>query len=159
MSLNRRRSLDPRWLTHHRSVPAGFMLATITINRVSDPLAAWTPQNQGQVGTLDQLWRGQARIQSNKDWRVRHVDSANDPQMVQFVRIQIPLKAGNPPPSLHTADMIYAEPPDPDSSWEHARDLSRYTYYVRNQLSSSNEWVRNILCAVDLSEEPREVGP
>lgn len=157
MSLNRRRPIDPRWLTHHRPVAQGFMLARVTLNRVVDPLHAWTPQNQGDLdGNLEALWSGRARVQSNKDWRVRHVDGASDPQMVHFVRIQIPLDVDSPPPAVFVGDIIHVHPPDPDSTWEHARDLSRYTYYVRNPLTSSNEWVRNILCGVDVSEKPRE---
>lgn len=155
MSLNARRALDPRWITNHAIVPKGFMIATITIHRVVDGRAEWDPAT-GDVSpdNFETVWTGQARIQGNKDWRARHVESAVDPQMVHYARIQIPLTSDNRPPVIETDDVIFATPPDPNSTWRHDEDLSRYTFRVRNTLNSSNPWIRNILCGVDLTEQP-----
>lgn len=156
--LNSRRSMDPRWIVHHRSVPEGWMNADLIIQRVlADPV--WDPDtNQLVDGGLEDLWSGRGRVQPNKDWRVRSVQSASDPQQDQYVRVQIPLRKNGTVPHLHTSDIIRAFPDEnEDSVWFYDDQLEHYTFRVRNPINSSNPWVRNILCIADLSEsgQPR----
>lgn len=160
-ALNSRRSLDPRWIVHHRSVPEGYMIVSIVVERIFG-VPVWDPETNELVegSGLEEIWRGRARVQANKDWRVRNIATASDPQQVHYVRVQIPLRKDNIPPHFHTQDIIRVlEPEDPSSQWGELfdEDLLNYTLRVRNPLNSSNPWVRNILCVVDLSEsrDPR----
>lgn len=154
MSLNARRALDARWLQHHSIVPKGFMIAQISIHRVVNGRAEWDPATGDVVGPNSEfVWTGQARVQDNKDWRARNVEAGTDPQMVQYARIQIPITPDNRPPIIEVNDIIYVLPPDPESTWRHDPDLSRYTFHVRNSMNSSNPWLRNLLCGVDMTEQ------
>lgn len=160
-ALNSRRSMDPRWITRHRSVPEGWMNADLMIQRTqADP--EWdSTTNELVGGGLQELWTGRGRVQPNKDWRVRNIESASDPQQNQYVRVQIPLRKNGTVPHLHTNDIVRALPDDPDSAWYYDDQLEFFTLRVRNPINSSNPWVRNILCISDLSEsdQPRpEVG-
>lgn len=163
-ALNSRRSLDPRWIVHHRSVPEGWMSVRILAQRAIG-VPTWDPEtNELTNGNLETIWYGRARVQSNKDWRVRNVQTASDPQQVHYVRVQIPLRKNGIPPHFHSQDIIRVlEPLDPTTQWGELfdEDLTQYTLRVRNAINSSNPWVRNILCAVDLSEssEPRPTDP
>lgn len=157
MALNARRSLDPRWLTHHRRVVKGFMLREVVIFALSTdaPAARWDPLTNTLVGGDRQLlWEGQARIQGNKDWRARSITSASDPQMVQYVRVQIPFGPDNPVPHIPVDAVVEVQPVDPDSTWVHDDDIMAWTLRVRNSVNSSNPWVRNLLCGTDVSEAP-----
>lgn len=150
--LNSRRSMDPRWITWHRTVPEGWMNADVVIQRADvDPV--WNPETNELVGEgLTDLWEGRARIQPNKDWRVRNVQSASDPQQDQYVRVQIPLRKDGVVPHFYPGDIIRARADDPDSIWFYDGKLDRFTLRLRNPINSSNPWVRNLLCIADLSE-------
>jgi hypothetical protein len=153
MALHLRRALDPRWLTHHRRVARGFMTRQIEIHVQITPAAGWDPVTDTLTGggtTL--LWTGEARVQGNKDWRARSVLAAQDPQMVHYVRVQIPFDEDNEVPDIPVDAIIKILPPDPDSTWAHDDDLGTHLLRVRNNVNSSNPWLRNLLCGVDVSE-------
>lgn len=151
--LNGRRSLDPRWIKHHRRVPEGFMIHDIVIYRMSeDPVVLDPATGQYSGGELLPLWSGKARIQPNKDWRARTVESGSDPQMLQYTRVQIPLKADNPVPTLRVQDIIAAQEMEDTDDWVFNNTLTAWTMYIRNAENSSNRWLYNILCNSDLSD-------
>lgn len=154
--LNLRPSQDKRWRTHHRLAAEGWMSADIAIYREFNPgEVRWDAETNEIVGSqFEMLWTGRARVQPNKDWRARSVESASDPEMVQYIRVQIPLKKDGPVPHLNVADIIRVLPPDPAGTWEHDRDLESWIFRVRNTGNSSNNWLRNILCGTDLSAAP-----
>lgn len=153
MALNARRAIDPRWLTHHRRTAEGFMLRTIEIYVQDSPAAGWDPATNELIGgTRTMIWDGRARVQGNKDWRARSVLAAGDPQMVHYVRVQIPFTKDGPVPHIPVDAIIEVKAADPDSNWRHDDDLGAYTLRVRNTVNSSNPWVRNLLCGVDVSE-------
>lgn len=153
MTVNARRSLDPRWLTHHRRVPKGFMLRDIEIHVQDSSVSGWDPETNELIGGgTSTIWTGKARIQGNKDWRARSVLSAGDPQMVHYVRVQIPFGPDNPVPHIPVNAVIKIMPPDPDSTWPQDDDLGSYTLRVRNTVNNSNPWLRNLLCGTDVSE-------
>lgn len=157
MALNARRSLDPRWLTHHRRVVKGFMLRDVIIYALDTnaPAAHWDPETNTMVGEERQLlWEGQARIQGNKDWRARSVEAGGDPQMVHYVRVQIPFGPDNPVPHIPVAALIEVQPVPSESTWVHDDDIMAWTLRVRNSVNNSNPWVRNLLCGTDVSEAP-----
>lgn len=144
MPLNTRRSMDPRFPLHHRSVAEGFMAATIQIfRRTGDETdITWSVETGGNVPAMDTLYIGQARLQHNKDWRARFRDAASDPVVQQAIRVQIPLSDC---PPVNTSDIIKVL----DAPYD--RSLEQYTLHVRNSLNSSNAWVHNILCDVDMT--------
>lgn len=153
VSLNSRRSLDKRWVTHHRNVTHGFMISLVKIVRISTGVPFWDPATGEVAGDgVEEIWEGRARLQDNKDWRARDVISASDPQMVQFIRVQIPLKKDGPVPHFEVDDFVLVQPPDPEGTWEHDLDLQSWTLRLRNSLNSSYPWLRNLLCSVDVSE-------
>lgn len=154
--VNARRALDPRWLVHHRAVPSGFMLAPITITRRNEESSVWDPATGTVSGGADIVWQGPARIQPNKDWRVRYVESGTDPQLMHIVRVQIPLRPDNMPPLIKGADMIRVDTPDESSTWMPDVELRHWRLLVRNMINSSNPWVRNISAVVDLSDPQGE---
>lgn len=162
-ALNSRLSQDPRWTRHHRTVVEGWMSADVVIER-QQGVPVWDPVSNDLIsGSIVELWRGAARVQGNKDWRVRNIQSASDPQFDQFVRVQIPLDGANPPPRVEAMDIIRVVPPDdPNSQWYHDPDLEFWTMRVRNTVNSSNPWLRNILAVIDVTEtdQPRpEAAP
>lgn len=159
MSLNARRALDPRWITHHRMVPEGFMIHPITIYRQASGTPQWDPAT-GTVtgGELVPLWSGNARIQPNKDWRARTVEAGVDMQVVQYTRVQIPLRKQGVVPTVKPFDVIAASDKADTEDWVFNHDLDAWTLYVRNPENSSNRWVYNILCGSDLSDIDLTLG-
>jgi len=147
--LNLRPSLDARWTRHHRSVPAGFMLATVRLSLSDDGAAVWDPDTGEVTAPVEVLWTGQARCQPNKDWRARSRVAADDPITMHALRLQIPLK-DTPPIPIGTVVRVLDCPDDPD--------LETFVFRVRNPLNSSNPWLRNILCDVDVEEHPDGQG-
>lgn len=150
--LNARRSLDPRWMYHHRRVAEGFMVARVTITRRSEAPAVWDPATGTSSSVPVVVWEGRARIQPNKDWRVRYVETGLDPQLMQIVRVQIPLRKDSPPPLIKQMDIIKINDLDRDSIWVADTDLGYWQLTVRNMLNSSNPWLRNISAIVDVSD-------
>lgn len=155
--LNRRHSFDPRWMTYHRKVVRGPMMSTIQWWRPEGDLR-WDAQTNELAGAAKiLLWEGPARVQDNKDWRARDAHSASDPQMLQYVRVQIPLDDpdAGPPPPLNVQDIgiVVDAEVSSNSSWPLDRELSRWRLHVRNTLNSSYPWLRNVLCVIDLSAD------
>ena len=156
--LNARRTLDARWMEHHRKTVKGFMISHIEIYRgAEDP--RWDAATDSIVGPEPVLlWKGPARLQANKDWRARDVRSASDPQMIQFIRVQVPMNdpvAGRVP-HLRPSDTIRVLDGHVPDNWELDPDLARWRLRVRNTLNSSYPWLRNILCGVDISDMREE---
>lgn len=153
MSLNARRSLDPRWIRHHRSVPEGFMIHPIVILRPAAGRQTWDRETLSIVGgELETIWEGYARIQPNKDWRARSVESGVDPQMVHYTRIQISLNKQGPVPDIRVADIVAAQEVQDNDDWVFNHTLHSWSQFVRNAENSSNRWVYNLLCSADLSD-------
>lgn len=158
--LNMRRALDPRWSRHHKSVPEGFMIHPVIIYRMDGTTPSMDPVT-GEItgGDLLTIWTGDARIQPNKDWRARFVESASDPQMVHYTRVQIPAPTLTPPPSFRVGDLVVAQEVEDTEDWTFNHDLSAWTMFVRNVQNSSNRWLVNLLCAADLSDQIGGTSP
>lgn len=151
-ALNRRRALDPRWPWHQRSVAHGHMNATVEIFRRPDrgsdygydPVTGGLTIPDGHGGRtfpkLSLLYRGEARVANNKDWRARVRTQRGDSGTVHALRVQIPIRT-SPPIRAHDLIHVVDAPPD--------QDLTDYILHVRNPLMSSNAWLRNLLCDVD----------
>lgn len=88
------------------------------------------------------LYRGQARAANNKDWRARVRTSHGDSGTVHAVRFQVPQRLC---PPIHAHDVVRVVSSSPD------QELTHYIFHVRNMMVSSNAWVRNLLCDVDVA--------
>lgn len=133
------------------------MIHDIVIYRMSGGTISLDPET-GEVsgGELFELWRGNARIQPNKDWRARGVESGSDPQMVQYTRIQIPLNKQGPVPDIRVQDIIAVQEMKDTEDWVFNHTLHSWTLFVRNAQNSSNRWLYNLLCSADLSDMEQE---
>lgn len=133
------------------------MIHDIVIYRMSgDPVSLNPETGEVSGGDLTELWRGPARIQPNKDWRARTVESANDPQMVQYTRVQIPLSKSGPVPNIRVQDIIAVQQMQDTQDWVFNHTLEAWTLFVRNAQNSSNRWLYNLLCSADLSDMESE---
>lgn len=152
--LLRRRAMDPRWPWHQRSVPIGHMGIVCEIFRRSGDVNdyGWDINTGGLTLTdpdgtpsrphMALLYRGQTRAVSNKDWRARVRASRGDSGISHAMRFQVPIREC-PPIHAHDVLRVLECPPD--------MELVHYIFHVRNPLMSSNTWVRNLLCDVDVA--------
>lgn len=148
-----RRALDARWAWHQRSVPGGHMTSVCEIFRRSGDVNdyGWDAATGGLtvLGEDDVDWpamrllyRGQARVATNKDWRARVRTSRSDTGTVHAMRVQVPIRTC---PPIHAHDVVRVVSNQPDM------ELTHYIFHVRNMMMSSNAWLRNLLCDVDVA--------
>ncbi|MBD3004515.1 hypothetical protein IEJ02_10465 [Streptomyces sp. 5-10] len=95
------------------------------------------------------LYRGQARGANNKDWRARVRTTQGESGTVHAFRVQVPQREC---PPIHAHDVIrfVSVPPD--------MELLHHVFHVRNSMTSSNAWVRNLLCDLDAAH-PQVLPP
>lgn len=170
--LNRRTALDPRWITHQRSVPIGHMSAAVEIYRRPsqgnsygfDPATGGLTIPDGNGGEkfpeLILLYRGRARFANNKDWRARVRTQRGDMGTDHAIRVQVPIDEC---PPVHANDLLRAFVPDAnDPELGHLAlgdpELANYILHVRNPMMSSGAWLRNLLCDVDAAH-PQTLPP
>lgn len=146
-----RRALDSRWPWHQRSVPIGHMNATVEIFRRTgdvndygwDPVTGGLTTDEGTAfPSMCLLYRGPARGAANKDWRARVRTSRSDSGTLHAVRFQVPQRTC---PPIHAHDVLRVVYSAPD------QEMTHYIFHVRNMMPSSNMWVRNLLCDVDVA--------
>jgi len=149
--LHTRRSMDPRWPWHQRSVPIGMMNAVCEIFRRSGDSGDYgydittgglMDTSTGAYPQMILLYRGQVRSASNKDWRSRVRTSRGDSGTLHAMRFQVPERLC---PPIHAHDVLRVVSASPDM------ELTHFIFHVRNPMSSSNMWVRNLLCDVDVA--------
>lgn len=121
----------------------------------------WTPV-AGMSGNIYNLvWRSNARLQPNKDWRARPREFSKEFDDVHAVRIQLPigknLFGAEYDPLDPTKIIAYGVDPDWAKDYEVRVVSSRVTgterldgttYVVRNAINSGNAWLYNLLCDV-----------
>lgn len=140
MNLHGRSSLDPRWTRHHNRVVRGFMLAKIKVVRKNpnvelrrDPV---TKKYIGQFETIvEETW---ARIQPYGIMGDRVV--AQDPTGRRLMRVQVENLALD----IELDDVIHILESPADEQ------LVDYTMQVRSAVGSSNSWIRDLVCEMDL---------
>ncbi len=136
------------------------MIHPVIIYRMGDGVPTLDPVTGEVTGVdLNPIWEGDARIQPNKDWRARFVESSNDPQMVHYTRVQIPIRTGEVPPTFRVGDVVAAQDVEDTQDWVYNHDLESWQLFVRNAQNSSNRWLVNLLCAADLSDLEGGVQP
>jgi len=173
MPLNTRGLFDPRWAYFARPVATSAQIATVEVRHPQNPVVAWNPMSDDPAQRVfaadgagvegDYLhYRGSGRCQPNNDWRARKQKWQGQLITEHAMRIQIDLTGntiteGNP-------DKDYDEQQPYDAGLMHVGDIvrvtrsadpfgppiepiiMRYEYVVRNVSSSSNSWVRTLLC-------------
>lgn len=150
--------------------------------RKSDP--DWDPLNgkPSRGDTMDRRdirYIGPARVQPNKDWRARQIESPGQIPVQHAWRIQVDMMGNrydpdNPeiwlPPEREYA--IGETPAETrfrvvqlveKNGVKVASMVGKFTYIVRNISEGSNSWVRTLLCDADVTDisanEVRPYGP
>lgn len=144
-TLLNRRALDSRWPWHQRSVANTHMNAVCEIfRRVGDAATYGYDPATGGLDAPDMvlLYRGQTRVASNKDWRSRVKTIRADSATTHAVRFQVPIKIC---PPIHAHDILRVVDAPADL------ELTHYVFHIRNVMMSSQAWVRNLLCDVDVA--------
>lgn len=156
--LNTRTAMDSRWPWHHRSVPIGWMNVTVEIfRRLGDAGEyGYDPVTGSLTGPGGEDWpdialiyRGKARGVQNKDWRARPRTSRGESGTLHAARFQVEERLC-PPVHAHDVLRVVSCPAD--------TELLHFVFHVRNPLMSSNMWVRNLLCDVDVAH-PQVLPP
>lgn len=144
MNLNGRSSLDPRWTTHHNSVVAGFMIATIKVVRVDpngQPVYNYTTKTWDNNG-LSTVFEGQARVQPFGIMGDMVV--GQDTTSRRLVNVQIDSKETG----INLDDILYV------TASPEAPELLGYSFEVRGATMSSNAWVTTLVCEADTKRAP-----
>lgn len=167
--LNTRPVMDPRWAYFARGVVRGTMWANITIARPStddswDPFDDDDPEFHSGF-TYTDVFKGQARIQPNNDWRARQYRKTGELLAEHAVRIQVDLTGNelDPVPFPLPDDPNATSPLAGDAGVIQADDVLKvnsiespyghpvdamteeFTMVIRVISASSNSWVRTLL--------------
>ena len=143
MGINSRKSLDPRWVTHHTRTIDGFKNCTVLIvRRVQGTDPVYDPDTRTYSNVGDTVYEGLARIQPygiNLDLEV-----ANDPTARRLVLAQIQGKNLG----IRTDDVLSVISVVDDNN----NDLLEYRYDIRGSIGSSLEWGTNLVCEANLKK-------
>jgi hypothetical protein len=155
--LNSRGIFHPLFATHPRTTVNSAQLARVEVYEPTGNTADWTPG----VGIADNLetlvWKGQARVQPNKDWRARPREFGGEFDATHAIRVQLGIGKNEVGATLDVDNKIVTYGPDvmfhkdfivvpiflPVNGTE---VMEGQKLYVRNAEISSNAWVYNLLC-------------
>lgn len=152
MALNSRGSVDPRWITHNRSVALSLHLATVEIYNPNSAGQTYNVETNDWSGTKTVKWTGQARVQPIN--ATSELPDPYNPTLFKNVRVQIAYGrntlAGSDGemPDIRPNDkmLVTASPYD--------ETLTKFVYVVTDVLNSSNPWEKTLLCRVDTELDP-----
>jgi len=137
--INARKSLHPRWTSHHTRTIDGFKNCVVQISRRNNAIAVtYDPVTETYTNGYEVVYEGAARLQPygiNLDLEI-----ANDPTARRLVLVQIAGKNLG----IETDDMLIV------TSAENNTDLMLYKYDVRGSLGSSMEWGTNLVTEANL---------
>lgn len=141
MGLNGRASLDPRWVRHHTKAVSGFMIASIKVVRKrmleGPPVYDRATKTYTNV-VFDTVYTGNARVQPYGISGDQIV--AQDLTSRRLMRVQI----NDVTTGIEVDDMLYVT----DSPG--APELVEYQLDVRGSISSSNQWVTDLVCEANM---------
>lgn len=152
MALNSRSSIDPRWLTHNRSVGYGLQLAQVEIYNPASGSQEYDATTNTWTGSKTTIYTGPARVQP-----ISNAGDAGDtynPTLFQNVRVEIPYGkntlAGTSGelPDIRPNDRIIV------TSSPYNSVLTKFVFSVIGVMNSSNAWERTLLCRVDTELDP-----
>jgi hypothetical protein len=152
LALNSRSSIDPRWLTHNRSVGYGLQLAQVEV---------YNPDSTGQTyDPVTNTWTGDKLISYTGPARVQQIGNAGDagdtynPTLFQNVRVEIPFGkntltgSNGVVPDIRPNDRLVV------TSSPYNDVLTKFVFSVVGVINSSNAWERTLLCRVDTELDP-----
>lgn len=144
MGLNSRKPLDPRWTTHHISVPVGFMEARVRVIRKlpNSPRAYDQTTGTWNLDGFVLVFVGLARIQPYGIIGDQLV--AQDATGRRLMRVQVKDKTTG----IELDDMLLIDSA-PDNP-----ELTGYALEIRGAIGSSNAWVTDLVCEADLKRGP-----
>lgn len=138
-----RGALDPRWTTHHTSVPASFMLATIKVIRkrpsTQGATPVYDPNTKTWSGTFDTILTDTpARVQPYGI--IGDMVVGQDTTGRRLMRVQIEsLDTG-----IHPDDILVV------TACPTNTELTAFTFEVRSAIGSSNSWTTDLVCEADV---------
>lgn len=139
MGINARKSLDPRWTSHHIRTIDGFKNCTVKIMRPNpDAEVTYDPLTRTYSNTSTVVYEGAARMQPygiNLDLEV-----ANDPTARRLVLFQLQGKDL----TINNDDILQV------TATENNSDIMLYQYDIRGSIGSSLEWGTNLVCEANL---------
>lgn len=151
------RGMDPRWVTHHRSVATGWMAAQITVYKVATETFDWDPLNDpfkrdpGVAMEQTAIYLGPGRVQPNKDWRARLMEEGNSIVTTHAIRVQLDYQGntlGNGSfPQIEAQDVLRVT----DVFRDDSGILTKWLFTIRNISVGSNAWVHTLLCDVEVN--------
>ena len=152
MALNSRGSIDPRWLTHNRTVGYGLQLAQIEIYNPASGSQEYDASTNTWSGSKTVTYTGPARVQP-----ISNAGDAGDtynPTLFQNVRVEIPYGKN----TLTGSDGVIPDVRPNDriivTSSPYNEVLTKFVFTVVGVMNSSNAWERTLLCRVDTELDP-----
>jgi len=145
LALNKRPTLDPRWVFHHRNVSSSFQICDVNIYNQNLATRAYNATTNTWDTSSTIIWSGKARIQPTKISSERTVKT--DSTFVRQVLVQIDFNG------TEIADIRpghYLE----ISNSPYDATLTNFVYVVRTIMGSSNPWQRTLTCEVDMEADP-----
>ncbi len=138
-----RASLDPRWTRHHTKSAEGFMLATIkAVRKITvggNPVYDRATQTYSNI-QFETVYVGKARIQPYGISGDQIV--GQDLTARRLMRVQI----ADVTTGIQVDDMVYVtESPE-------APELVQYQLDVRGAISSSNQWLTDLVCEANMKQ-------
>lgn len=144
MKLMGRSALDPRWTRHHTPVAADFMLATVKVVRKLPSTEAATPVYDPATRT----WSTESfqTVISNVKARIQPYGITGDMVVGQdttgrrLMRVQIEdVNTG-----VQVDDIVMV------TACDAYPDLMNFSHEVRSAVSSSNAWLTDLVCEMDV---------
>lgn len=151
---------DPRYFYHARPTVESTQIAHIEVfEHIPGVPSEWTP-GVGMNNPWILRWKGQGRVQPNKDWRARAREVAGEFSATHAVRIQLGI-GKNELGAVYDDDgniIQYGTDPSFGLGWRvhvvevpitGADKLLTRDYLIRNAIVSSNTWSYRLLCDTD----------
>jgi len=179
MYLNQRPVLDYRFPFFAREAVAGSMHCVVKVHHTTTVLytATWNPDapdeaDREPVSAMNHelIYHGMARLSPNKDWRARSVELDGQVEVQHAVRVQLDMMnnlAAKPVdwpvdvywfPIIGPGDQIAVTKVFVNDGIPTDLAAADFNYIVRNVSSSSNSWVRTILCDIIVNDQEHGLG-
>lgn len=147
----------PDFFYHTRPTIASAMVARVDIYKPTGEMAEWNGTDGMEDNLLELVWRSNARVQPNIDWRARTRKFVGEFDATQAVRVQVPIGYNELGAIRDDSGEIIQYGPDIEFFMGYVVRLTHAQvtgtesmigseYVVRNALKSSNTWVHNLLC-------------
>lgn len=179
MYLNQRPVLDYRFPFFAREAVAGSMHCVVKVwhTETVQHTPVWNPdaddpdeREPGSVLTKTLSYQGMARLSPNKDWRARSVELDGQIEVQHAVRVQLDMMnnlAAKPVgwptdvywfPVIGPGDTIEVTKVAVNNGIPTDLGVADFNYIVRNVSSSSNSWVRTLLCDIIVNDQSHGLG-